>query len=79
MFRFVWRDVGLARIRVRIMARPSSKLLVVGMAIKRYQISDTWSFVRVAYIHNAGYLGGLVGLIVALVVIHPSRNDCCAQ
>jgi hypothetical protein len=30
-------------------------------------IVDLQSFVRVAYIHNASYLGGLIGLIIALV------------
>ncbi len=39
---------------------------------RELKITDNWSFVRVAYIHNAGYLGGLVGLIVALAVIRPT-------
>jgi hypothetical protein len=30
-------------------------------------VGDLRSFVRVAYIHNASYLGGVAGLIVALV------------
>jgi hypothetical protein len=30
-------------------------------------IADVRSFVRVAYIHNASYLGGLIGLIAALI------------
>jgi len=30
-------------------------------------VVDLPSFVRVAYIHNAGYLGGLVGLVIALI------------
>jgi len=30
-------------------------------------VKDIPAFVRVAYIHNAGYLGGLIGLIVAIV------------
>jgi hypothetical protein len=37
-------------------------------------ITDHWAFVRVAYIHNAGYLGGLVGLIIALVAIRPTHT-----
>jgi hypothetical protein len=36
-------------------------------------IKDHWSFIRVGYIHNASYLGGLIGLIVALVCLHPKR------
>jgi hypothetical protein len=35
------------------------------------QIRDLRSFVRVAYIHNAGYLGSLIGLITA--IIHTKR------
>ena len=33
------------------------------------QVSDVRSFVCVAYIHNAGYLGGLAGLIASLFAI----------
>jgi len=32
-------------------------------------IDERWAFVRVAYLHNAGYLGGLAGLILALVLL----------
>lgn len=38
-------------------------------------IEDPWSFARVAYIHNAGYLGGIVGLIVALLTIRPHPTN----
>ena len=38
-------------------------------------IRHKWSFMRVAYVHNAGYLGGLVGLIVALAFVRPNRPD----
>jgi hypothetical protein len=38
-------------------------------AFARFEIIDRWAFVRVAYIHNTGYLGGLLGLIVALVTM----------
>ena len=44
-------------------------------AFREFKITDTWSFVRVAYIHNAGYLGGLIGLVVALVMIRPRRDE----
>jgi hypothetical protein len=39
----------------------------------RYGVENLPDFVRVAYIHNASYLGGLVGLVAALVVL---RKDC---
>ena len=32
------------------------------------------AFVRVAYIHNASYLGGLIGLMVALLYLRRQRN-----
>ena len=32
-------------------------------------IEDLSSFIRVAYIHNASYIGGLVGLVVALIYV----------
>jgi hypothetical protein len=40
-------------------------------AFERFNIQDRWAFVRVAYIHNAGYFGGLLGLIAALLAIRP--------
>ncbi len=44
-------------------------------AFQQFQIHDHWAFVRVAYIHNAGYGGGLIGLLVALAMIRPKRGD----
>ena len=40
----------------------------------RLGVVDLPGFVRVAYIHNAGYLGGLVGLIVAIVYLRTLRT-----
>lgn len=48
-------------------------------AFEEFDIADKWAFVRVAYIHNAGYLGGLVGLVVALFAIRPHRQAPAAQ
>ncbi len=44
-------------------------------AFRRFDITDTWSFVRVAYIHYASYLGGAIGLIFALATIRPRRKE----
>ena len=41
--------------------------------ISPFAIKDTYAFVRVAYIHDASYLGGLLGLIAAMVFIR--RDD----
>ncbi len=38
------------------------------------QISDLPSFVRVAYIHNASYAGGLIGLIIAILYVRRLRS-----
>lgn len=37
-------------------------------------VVDLPSFVRVAYIHNASYVGGLIGLIVALFYLRRERK-----
>ncbi len=37
-------------------------------------VVDVPGFVRVAYIHNASYLGGLIGLIFALIYVRTRRN-----
>jgi hypothetical protein len=37
-------------------------------------VLDLPSFVRVAYIHNASYLGGLMGLIAAILCLRKLRN-----
>ncbi len=34
-----------------------------------HQVEDVPSFVQVAYIHNAGYLGALIGLTLAIVYV----------
>jgi hypothetical protein len=44
-------------------------------AFDELQITDRWAFVRVAYIHNASYFGGLIGLVVALATIRTSRTN----
>lgn len=42
-------------------------------ALNEIQIQDKKAFIRVAFIHNFGYLGGLVGLLFALVR-HPKQQ-----
>jgi hypothetical protein len=39
--------------------------------LQHYRVSDAWPFMRVGYIHNAGYIGGLVGLLLTYVAIRP--------
>lgn len=36
-------------------------------ALARYHVEDRFAFVRVAYIHNASYLGGVLGVLAALL------------
>ena len=40
---------------------------------RSHGIVDLPAFVRVAYIHNSSYLGGLVGLIAAIVLLRNRR------
>jgi hypothetical protein len=35
---------------------------------------DLPSFVRVAYIHNASYLGGLIGLVTAIIYLRKQKR-----
>ena len=37
-------------------------------------VTDTRAFVQVAYIHNAGYIGGGAGLLVAIFFLHRVRK-----
>ena len=46
---------------------------------ERFQIADPAGFVRVAYIHNASYLGGLIGFIISLIAIRPAKTDSTEQ
>ena len=45
----------------------------------RLGIMDLPGFVRVAYIHNAGYLGGLLGLIAAIIYLQRLKPLPCPQ
>ncbi|PQO44430.1 hypothetical protein [Blastopirellula marina] len=42
--------------------------------LRSLKIEHGWAFLRVAYIHNAGYLGALTGLVLALLVIRPGAG-----
>lgn len=41
--------------------------------LRQMDIEHEWAFIRVAYIHNAGYLGILLGLFITLLCIRPTR------
>ena len=36
-------------------------------------VEHEWAFIRVAYIHTGSYVGGLLGLVAALLLIHPRK------
>jgi hypothetical protein len=42
--------------------------------LRAHRVTDAVAFVRVAYIHNASYLGGLVGLLGVLVWLRVTRR-----
>ena len=43
--------------------------------LQQYHVIDQWKFMRVGYIHNASYLGGLIGLILTFFILRPARSD----
>ena len=47
--------------------------------LSRLGIVDRWSFIRVGYIHNASYLGGLIGLLLALVLVRPAAKPLASR
>lgn len=48
-------------------------------AFDEYEIMDQWAFIRVAYIHNAGYVGGVVGLFLTFFLVRPGEKRCDAD
>lgn len=47
--------------------------------LQRYQVDDHFRFMCVGYIHNAGYLGGISGIILTYVIIKPKRSMAQVQ
>lgn len=43
--------------------------------LKYYDIKNSADFMRVVYIHYASYAGGLIGIILSLLLIKPSRSS----
>jgi hypothetical protein len=41
--------------------------------LDHYRVTNAWPFMRVGYIHNAGYIGALVGLVLTYIVIRPGN------
>ncbi len=37
-------------------------------------VSDHWAFIRVGYIHNAGYVGGFIGLVLTYFLVKPENT-----
>ncbi|TWT88719.1 hypothetical protein Mal64_22070 [Pseudobythopirellula maris] len=65
---------GLAGYAYGVWRGPEADLAGWQWAIERFGVTDARSFVRVAYIHNGGYVGGALGLLAALLTIHPNRR-----
>lgn len=42
--------------------------------LRALKVTDTWSFMRVAYIHNASYLGGFIGFVLTYFLIRPAQT-----
>lgn len=54
---------------------PDADLSSWEWVLEQAHIDDRIAFVRVAYIHNAGYVGAAVGLLVAIATIRPQRPN----
>ncbi|MEZ6142217.1 MAG: hypothetical protein R3B84_16785 [Zavarzinella sp.] len=39
--------------------------------LRAYQVTDKYAFIRVAYIHNASYIGGGLGIVMAFLMARP--------
>lgn len=50
---------------------PAMTLSNWSFTLKYYGVFDGLAFVRVAYIHNASYAGGLFGLVVTFIFVRP--------
>jgi hypothetical protein len=60
---------SLAGFGLGLLRGPNADYSVWQDFVQTRGVADLPSFVRVAYIHNASYLGGSIGLIVALVYL----------
>lgn len=54
---------------------PDADYSAWAIVVNRFQITDISAFVHVAYIHNASYLGGLIGFVISLILIRPEKLD----
>ncbi|GAB5440394.1 MAG: hypothetical protein Fues2KO_07430 [Fuerstiella sp.] len=43
-------------------------------AFSQFAVTDPWAFMKVAYIHNAGYIGGAIGIASTYVLIRPAST-----
>jgi hypothetical protein len=57
-----------------LLRRPNADYSAWQEFVTAHGVVDLPGFVRVAYIHNASYLGGLIGLILALVHLRRSKQ-----
>jgi len=62
-------DRGLAFVRRTLEFRPRSRGFVTSRGV-----ADLRSFVHAVYIHNGGYAGGFVGLILALFNLYTEKK-----
>ena len=65
---------GVAGYLYGLRREPDADYAAWEWALQRYNIDDRWSFVRVAYIHNGGYAGAVVGLLIALIAMQPIHD-----
>jgi hypothetical protein len=53
----------------------AEKLRDWSSVLNTYRVVEGSAFVKVAYVHNAGYIGAFVGLILAMIIVRPVRRS----
>ncbi|MCA9061562.1 MAG: hypothetical protein KDA96_00805 [Planctomycetaceae bacterium] len=64
---------GLAGYGYGLYRGPDADYSHWSVTLENLRVTEPWPFLRVAYIHNFGYAGAAVGLLLALFIIRP-RN-----
>lgn len=59
----------------RLWREPNADYSVGRSSLQSLGIEDHRAFIRVACIHNASYVGGIAGLLLALIVLRPDRSS----
>jgi hypothetical protein len=65
----------VSKVSAKAIATHSSDYSYWEPTLEYLQITEQANFVSVALIHNAGYIGGLIGLIACLILMAVEKRD----